>query len=101
MGTTIKELMTELDEAWDELQELREELKKADEFIDTIGKISADYLYALKAASDKYGGDFEVTVFTGISALAKTVGAFGAEETLRSLRLARKTRERKEDKVDK
>lgn len=101
MTTTIKDLMRDVDEAWGELQELKEELKKADTFTDAICKINADYLYALKAASDKYGGDFETDAFAGISALAKTVSTFGAEETLRSFKLARKMRKYKEDEVDK
>ena len=101
MSTTIKDLMREVDEAWDELQGLREELKKADEFIDALCKINADYLYALKAASDKYGGDFDTVAFTGIASLDKTVSTFGAEETLHSLKFARKMRGHKEDKVDK
>ena len=101
MTTTIKDLMREVDEAWDELQELREGLKKADEFIDALCKINTDYLYALKAVSDKYGGDFEIAAFAATSSLAKTVSTFGAEETLRSLKFARKMRKYKEDKVDK
>ena len=101
MATTIKDLMKEVDEAWDELQELREELKKADELTDAIAEINTDYLYVLKAVSDKYGGDFETVGFTGIASLDKVVSTFGAEETLRSLKLARKMREHKEDKVDK
>ena len=100
MTTTIKDLVREVDEAWDELQELREGLKKADEFIDALCKINTDYLYALKAVSDKYGGDFEIAAFAAISSLAETVSTFGAEETLRSLKLARKMRKYKEDKVD-
>ena len=99
MTTTIKDLMREVDEAWDELHELREGLKKADEFIDAIGEINTDYLYALKAVSDKYGSDFEIAAFAAISSLAKTVSTFGAEETLRSLKLAHKMRKYKEDKV--
>lgn len=101
MGTTIKDIMKEVDEAWGELQELREELKKADEFTDAIIKLDTEYLFALKVASDKYGGDFETAVSAGISALAKTVSMFGAEETLRSLNFGRKMKKYKEDKVDK
>ena len=100
MAVTIKYLTKEVDEVWDDLQELREERKKYDEFIDAISEIAMDYLEALKAASDKYGGDFENTVFAGISALAKTVSTFGAEETLCSLKSVLKTRKYKEDKVD-
>lgn len=101
MAATIKDLMKEVDEAWDELQELRAELKKADEFTDAISEITVDYLEALKAASDKYGGDFETTVFAGTTSLVKTVSRFGAEETLRSFKIIRKMRKYKEDKVDK
>ena len=101
MATIIKDLMREVDEAWDELQVLREGLKKVDEFIDAICKIDTDYLSALKAASDKYGSDFDTVAFTGITSLAETVSMFGAEETLRSLKPARKMRKYKEDKVDK
>ena len=101
MTTTIKDLMMEVDEAWDELQVLRDGLKKADEFIDALCEINTDYLYALKAVSDKYGNDFEIAAFAAISSLAKTVSTFGAEETLCSLKSVLKTRKYKEDKVDK
>ena len=91
MTTTIKDLMREVDEAWDELRGLREGLKKLDEFIDALCEINTDYLYALKAVSDKYGGDFEIAAFAAISSLTKIVSTFGAEETFRAL---------KEDEVD-
>lgn len=101
MATTIKELMTELDEAWGEVQELKEELKRTDELINALCDVNIDYLERIKEVSDRYGADFAIAVFACISSLIETVSAFGAEETLRSLRLARKMRERKEDKVDK
>lgn len=101
MATTIKELMTELNEAWDELQELREELKRKDELINALCYVNIDYLERIKEVSDRYGADFAIAVFACISSLTETVSTFGAEEALHSLRLVRKTRERKEGKVDK
>ena len=107
MATNVKELMKEfeeLDKAYAELQGFRRELKRMDELIKDLGDVNTDYLYALKAVSDKYGSDFEIAAFAAISSLAKTVSTFGAEETLRSLEFARKMRKYrkyKEDKVDK
>lgn len=106
MVTTIKELMKEfeeLDKAYAELQRVRWELKRTDEFIDALGDVNMDYLERIKEVSDRYGGggDFAIAVFAGMAALAETLSAFGVEETLSSFRLIRKMRERKEDKVDK
>ena len=104
MATNVKELMKEfeeLDKAYAELQGFRRGVKRMDELIKDLGDVNTDYLYALKAVSDKYGSDFETVAFAGITSLDNTVSMFGAEETLRSLEFARKTRKYKEDKVDK
>lgn len=104
MSTTIKEFMKEfeeLDKAYAELQVVRGELKRTDELVDALCDVNIDYLERIKEVSDRYGGDFAIGVVSGILWLAETVAAFGADETLRSLRFARKMREYKEDKVDK